>query len=224
MSTAQQLLDTAQRSRIAWPTWLVATAVYGGWVVVTWYAESLPWWAVIALGAWLVGWHNSLQHETVHGHLAEKRWVNSAIGMPALALWMPYTIYRDRHLEHHRTPDLTSPRDDPESFYFEAARWRRMGPLMRALYRFNQTLLGRLVVGPALVAFAFWGAEARRLGAGDRAAMRAWLVHAASVAAVFAWVTAVCRIMPRSRDATSCGPRTPRSGSPLALYVGAGRP
>ncbi len=182
--------------RFEWPTWLVASAVYGGWGLVTWHAASLPWWALLVLGAWFVGWHNSLQHETVHGHPAGARWVNAALGIPALGLWMPYAIYRERHLEHHRTPDLTSPRDDPESFYCEVARWQRMGPVLRALYRFNQTLLGRMLVGPALAALAFWGIEAGRIAAGDRDALRAWLIHAASVAAVFAWVTAVCRIPP----------------------------
>ena len=180
--------------RTEWPTWLVAAAVYGGWALVTWHAAALPWWALLPLGAWFVGWHNSLQHETVHGHPARPRWVATALGMPALGLWMPYTVYRDHHLEHHRTPDLTSPRDDPESFYFEAARWRRLGPALRALYVFNQTLLGRVLIGPALAAIAFWGGEAGRLASGDRQAARAWLVHAASVAAVLVWVTMVCGI------------------------------
>lgn len=180
--------------RTEWPTWLVAGAIYGGWALVTWHAASLPWWVLLPLGAWFVAWHNSLQHETVHGHPARPRWVGTGLGIGALGLWMPYTIYRDRHLEHHRTPELTSPRDDPESFYFEAERWRRMGPALRTLYRINQTLLGRMLVGPALAAIAFWGSETGRLLGGDRAAARAWLAHAGSVAAVLAWVIVVCRI------------------------------
>ena len=169
-------------------------AVYGGWGLVTWHAAALPWWALLALGAWFVGWHNSLQHETVHGHPSRARWVNGALGMPALGLWIPYTVYRDRHLAHHRTPELTSPSDDPESFYFEAERWRGMGPVLRTLYAFNQTLLGRVSIGPALAAAATWHGELRRLGAGERDAARAWLGHAASVAAVLVWVVVVCRI------------------------------
>ena len=180
--------------RLEWRTWLVAGAVYGGWGLVTWHAAALPWWALLALGAWFVGWHNSLQHETVHGHPSRARWVNGALGMPALGLWIPYTVYRDHHLAHHRTPELTSPSDDPESFYFEAERWRGMGPVLRTLYAFNQTLLGRVSIGPALAAAATWHGELRRLGAGERDAARAWLGHAASVAAVLAWVVVVCRI------------------------------
>ena len=38
----------------------------------------------VPLGAWFVAWHNSLQHETVHGHPARPRWVGTALGMAAL--------------------------------------------------------------------------------------------------------------------------------------------
>ena len=82
--------------------------------------------------------------------------------MPPLGLWMPYPVYRDRHLAHHRTRDLTAPGDDTESFYIEAARWRRFGPVLQAIYRFNQTLLGRMLVGPALAAIAYWGFGGRK--------------------------------------------------------------
>jgi fatty acid desaturase len=161
---------------------------------VAWHAAALPWWVLLVLGAWLVGWHNSLQHETVHGLAAASRWISAALGMPALGLWMPYTVYHDRHLEHHRTPEITSPTHDPESFYFEVAHWQRLGPVLRALYRFNQTLLGRVLVGPALAAAASWRGEAGRLAAGERAAVCAWVGHAVSVAVVLVWVIAVCRI------------------------------
>ncbi len=185
---------SAAASRVEWPTWLVAASVYGGWGLVTWHAESLPWWALLVLGAWLVAWHNSLQHETVHGHPTRRPWINTALGMPPLGLWMPYPVYRDRHLAHHRTAELTSPSDDTESFYIEAARWRRMGPVLRALYGFNQTLLGRMLVGPALAAIAYWSFEAGRLRAGERDALRDWLAHLALVTAVGVWITVVCGI------------------------------
>ena len=95
----------------------MAASVYGGWGVVTWHADSLPWWALLVLGTWLVAWHNSLQHETVHGQPARRPWINAVLGMPPLGLWMPYPVYRDRHLAHHRTRELTSPGADTESFY-----------------------------------------------------------------------------------------------------------
>ena len=50
------------------PTWLVSLTIYGGWLALTWYALALPWWTVVLLIGGLVGWHNSLQHEAVHGH------------------------------------------------------------------------------------------------------------------------------------------------------------
>ena len=176
-----------------WPTWLVAAAVYGGWGVVTLFYDAFPWWAVLALGAWLVAWHNSLQHEALHGHPTSSRWINTVLAMPPLGLWMPYPVYRETHLRHHDAP-LTCPFEDPESYYVDAERWRRMGAGRRAVLIFNNTLLGRLTIGPALAAARFWRGEARRIAAGDSAAIRVWLGHAAAVAAVLYWVVAVCGI------------------------------
>ena len=42
------------RGRIEWPTIAVAAAVYGGFGLVTWWYEALPWWVVLPLGAYLV--------------------------------------------------------------------------------------------------------------------------------------------------------------------------
>ena len=72
------------------PTWLVAAAIYGGWLLLTLHAALLPWWiAAPALGC-IVAWHNSLQHEAIHGHPTRYRAVNDALGMPPLGLWLPF--------------------------------------------------------------------------------------------------------------------------------------
>jgi fatty acid desaturase len=57
-------------------------------------------------------------------------------------------------------------------------------------------LLGRLTLGPALSIYRFWGAEFRRLRAGDVSRIRVWARHAASVAVVLAWVTGICHVSP----------------------------
>jgi fatty acid desaturase len=48
------------------PTWLVALVLYGGWAALIWHHARLPWWVIAPLGAYLVAWHFSLQHEAIH--------------------------------------------------------------------------------------------------------------------------------------------------------------
>ena len=57
-----------RRHRFELPTIGVAIGVYGGFVSLTWFFTSLPLWAAAPLGALLLAWQGSLQHETIHGH------------------------------------------------------------------------------------------------------------------------------------------------------------
>lgn len=180
--------------RLEIPTWILAAAIYACWALLTWHFNSLPWWIVAPLGAWLVAWHNSLQHEALHGHPTRRGWLNTALAYPPLGLWMPYEAYRRTHLEHHKTDALTSPLDDTESFYVERDVWQRLGRVRRAGLIFNNTLLGRLTLGPALVATGFWRDEARRIAGGDRRRLRTWLGHACAVAAILYWTLGICEI------------------------------
>jgi len=173
------------------PTWLVAAAIYGAWLLLIPHAEMLPWWiAAPALGC-IVGWHNSLQHEVIHGHPTRCRAIDDALGMPPLGLWMPFHAYRRLHLLHHRVSELTDPETDPESFYFTDEQWRRMPPVLRRLMIFNNTLLGRLAVGPAIAVARYWCGEILALKAGNgRRVASEWWHHLALVALLLWWVTA----------------------------------
>ncbi len=180
--------------RIEGPTWLVAAAVYGGWLALTWYHHALPWWLVLPLGGWLVGWHGGLQHEIIHGHPTRRPWVNTALAVAPLALWLPFPLYRSRHLSHHATPYLTDPLADTESFYVQPERWRRLGPGGRLLLKVHNTLVGRLLLGPALTILAFWREEGARLIRGEPGCVQIWATHAVLSALVLAWVLVVCGI------------------------------
>ena len=170
---------------------LVAIAIYLGWGLATWFHDRIPWWALPIIGGWLIAWHGSLQHETIHGHPTRSRPVNAAFGWMPLALWMPYPIYRTIHLTHHRDRRLTLPGIDPESFYVTPEAWQRRPLPLRWLTLANQTLLGRLTIGPIFAIAGFAGGEVRRLAQGDRWRRRVWLAHVPAVAAVLFWVTAV---------------------------------
>jgi len=182
--------------RSAWeiPTFTVIALAYGGWLAVTWYHAVLPWWLVLPLGGWLVAWHGSIQHEIIHGHPTPHRPLNEALGWLPLTLWLPYPLYRDSHIAHHRTGTLTCPVDDPESFYVTAAVWRRLPGPARWILVANNTLTGRLVIGPWLAVALFLSRQARKLVAGDTAAWRVWAGHAVATTAVVVWLVAVCDV------------------------------
>lgn len=176
------------------PTWILVAVIYTGWLSLTWFYDALPWWLVLPLGGWLIAWQNSFQHEALHGHPTRRRWLNEILARPPLGLWMPYAIYRDSHLAHHETATLTDPLDDPESFYLSPEQWAAAKPARRALLTVNNTLAGRMVLGPWIAAIRFWAAEARALLSGNFGNARAWLLHVLLCAAVLAWVRLACGI------------------------------
>ncbi len=121
--------DTALRdggTGVEWPTVAVAALIYSGWLALTWWHAALPTALIAVAGSWLVAWHGSLQHETIHGHPTRWRAVNAAIGAVPLSLWLPYGLYRDSHVAHHRSPHITDPLADPESRYVASGAGRAM--------------------------------------------------------------------------------------------------
>jgi fatty acid desaturase len=96
------------------------------------------------------------------------------------------------HIAHHRDELLTDPLEDPESYYLSARSWRRAGPLGRGLLRANNSLLGRLVLGPLCLTLRSLNDLWRALTSFDRPALLAWAAHGLGVALVLYWVLAVC--------------------------------
>lgn len=179
-------------ARVEWPTLALTILIYGGWLLLTLFWRSVPLWLLIPLGAWIVAWQGSLQHEVMHGHPTRNKRINELIGSPPISLWLPYPIYRLAHLAHHRDERLTDPLDDPESFYVTAASWARYPALLRLLLQFNQTLLGRILIGPAFMIGFFFADELHRLHANYPGRHHIWAWHLAGVAMVLAWVVIVC--------------------------------
>jgi len=184
----------SRQAAVEWPTLAVTAAVYGGFGALTWFYHTLPLWLVIPAAAYVVAWHGSLQHEAIHHHPTRRRWLNEALVLPNLWLWMPYRVYRDTHLEHHRDERLTDPLDDPESYYMTPEQWQRCGPVGRGLMRLRNTITGRLLAGPAIAVWSLWRDQLPRLLRGEQRALRAWGLNVAGSALVLAWTTAVCDI------------------------------
>ena len=171
------------RAGLELPTILVAALIYGGWIALTWWHAAIPAWLLFALGGWLVAWHGSLQHETIHGHPTPWAALNRWIGFVPLSLWLPYDLYRHSHLAHHATPEVTHPAQDPESRYLtRAGGWAGLAAAAQA------TLLGRLILGPVITIAAFLLAEARRAAVTPRLVAAEWGPHLAASGVLIAWL------------------------------------
>ena len=185
-----------RRRRIEGPSVALCAGIYGGFFLLTWFHESLPAPVLIALLAPLLTLQASMQHEFIHGHPTPWRRLNRALAAVPLSLWLPFESYRRTHLVHHRDESLTDPFDDPESAYWSAEGWARLGPIGRGLVRFNTTLAGRLLLGPAMVVSRYLANEFGAVRRGDAVTRRIWLRHLPAAAGVAAWVVGICGIDP----------------------------
>ncbi len=185
-----------EKRRVDFITLGIAFAVYGAFITLTLFFNSLPLWLAAPLGSLLLAWHGSFQHETIHGHPTSSRRINRLLGGIPLALWIPYPVYRETHLRHHRHEGryLTEVGRDPESFYLRAGTLASVGLVRRLVHEANCTLAGRLLVGPAVAIATFWVGEVRKVRAGDRRRILIWSLHLCWAAAVLAWVVGVCHI------------------------------
>jgi fatty acid desaturase len=179
---------------VEWPTMFVAIAIYAAWLGLTWFQARIPTWLLLPVGAITIAWHSSFQHEAIHRHPTRLPWLNWILAFPPFTLWLPLESYRHSHLAHHDTPELTDPHDDPESKYFSSAQWARLGTAGRVVAATNATLLGRLLLGPALMISGFLVEELKDILRGDQVKRRYWAVHLAGVAVILAWLISACHM------------------------------
>jgi len=176
-------------SGLEWPTIALTVLIYGAWTAVTFFHALIPLPVLVIVGAWLIAWHGSLQHEIIHGHPTPWSRLNTAIALPPLALWLPFEIYRRCHITHHVLEHLTDPARDPESRYLATGPGTRAP---RSVDRLQQSLLGRLVLGPLVDAGELLAREVVHLVRGDLDRLRIWAMHAIMAALIVAWLRVVC--------------------------------
>lgn len=172
---------------IEWPTLVALMGTYlvfasGGWV---WASTGTV--SILLTGIALAQF-SSLQHEVLHRHPFRAQWLNEALVFPALMPFVPYLRFKHLHLQHHFDPALTDPYDDPESNYMEPAVWAKIPPLMQILLRWNNTLAGRVLLGPALGSYIFLRDELALLRAGDGQVLLAWGLHLIGVVPLLLWL------------------------------------
>jgi fatty acid desaturase len=175
--------------RIEWPTLSLILACYGAWFALALRGQDwnpLLW---IAATSAVTALYWSLVHEAIHGHPTASNWVNLALVYVPIGWIYSVGRFQDGHLEHHETGALTDPFDDTESWYLAKRDWNRLPAPSRALLSFNNTVLGRLTVGPVIT---LWRMVATDLGLAIRPGPKrlrvriAWLAHVPGVV-LLAW-------------------------------------
>lgn len=159
-----------------WPTigvlagcivvWICALLLPTGWAAVQW-----------ALLVFALALHSSLSHEILHGHPFHSDTAGTVIGLMQPGLFVPYLRFKMLHLAHHRDSDLTDPYDDPESNYMDPAVWCRLARWQQRALIFNNTLMGRMLIGPLIGNAVFYADEWRLIRGGDRSVALQWLAH-----------------------------------------------
>lgn len=176
-------------ARIEWPTITLFAATYALWAWATGWLSETALWPAIAISALAIAFHSSLQHEASHGHPTPWPPVNCFLAWPPLTLAVPWLRFRDTHLDHHRDATLTDPHDDPESHFLDPAEWVRMPRAARALLLTNNTMIGRIVLGPLIGTVWFLRSEWRDRRSDPRV-IRGWLWHMPALSAVLIWIWA----------------------------------
>ncbi len=174
-----------------WPTICLAALTYALWATITYFAQSLGPLLSIILLVPIITLHSSLQHETLH--VIEPRWkfFGQMLVFPALGLAIPYLRFRDSHLIHHNNENLTDPYDDPESNYMVKQVWAALPGWLQSILTFNNTLAGRLLLGPLIGQILFMRGDLQQIRGGNRAVLYGWLTHVPAVAVVLLWLTTI---------------------------------
>ena len=94
--------------------------------------------------------HSLLNHGALHGHPTRNPFINALLVFPSLSLLVPYLRFKDLHLAHHRDEFLTDPYDDSESNFVDPDLWHRLPKPVKNLLSLNNTLMGRMLIGPLL--------------------------------------------------------------------------
>ncbi len=172
-----------------WPTLILLLATYILWGCITYYTSILGPLLTIVCLAPIITLHSSLQHETLHIIEPKSKLLGQALVFPAIGLFVPYIRFRDTHLAHHKNELLTDPYDDPESYYLTKEVWQTLPRWLQLILTFNNTLIGRVTIGPLVGQIAFMYQDAKEILKGNNNILTAWLLHFISVAFILFGLT-----------------------------------
>ncbi len=167
----------AQFTSIDWPTWLLLVLCTFLLLIIATMGSSVSLWFSVPVLALLMTLHSSLQHEVLHGHPTSHKGINELLVCIPFGLFVPYRRFRDTHLEHHIDERLTDPHEDPESNYLQLGDWEKLSKYKRRLLLMNNTLAGRIFLGPLIGMSSFYCNDFRLARAGDHSITKAYLLH-----------------------------------------------
>lgn len=162
------------------PTVALIFLSYAIWLLLVLAGHTIPsaiWLFVFAINFTLF---QSLTHEVVHGHPTRNLLLNRLMLLVPIGWIFPYERFRDTHILHHETDALTDPFDDPESWYYPNTSLESMNGFIRLLLTFNNTLLGRMLIGPIISILKFYTAELHQIMTNAHMRgymMRVWGIH-----------------------------------------------
>lgn len=172
---------------IQWRTLLLFAIVYAAWFLLTLASVYYSAWFVLPL-VLILTLHSSLQHEVIHGHPTRWQLVNGVLASPAPGLFIPFERFEHLHLQHHRDWLLTDPYDDTESNFLSSSQWNSLTPFGRLILTLNNTLLGRLTIGPGIMYSRFFRSEIALLRSRSPGVLEAWIKHLLGVIPVLLWL------------------------------------
>lgn len=176
--------------RVEWPTLALIVLVYSAWAASLFLLAPLSVPLAVLVASLAIALHASLQHEVIHGHPFGERRFGEMLVFGSLNLAIPYLRFRDTHLAHHMDATLTDPYEDPESNYLDPSRWAALSRPVQVILEANNTLLGRMILGPLLGQLAFMSDDLRLIRAGVRDVLTGWLWHVPAVGLIvwIAWL------------------------------------
>lgn len=173
------------RNDAEWRTLLLAGVCYAVWLLLAFGWADLPDMLRVLLLIPTITLHSSLQHEFLHGHPFRNQNLNDLLISPPIGVLVPYLRFKSCHLTHHINENITDPYDDPESYYLDRDVWAAIPGWLKHLLMANNTLTGRVTLGPALATIGFARSELGRIRRGDRAILTTWLRHIMATALLF---------------------------------------
>ena len=173
------------------PTLGLILLTYTAWTALVTQGHNLPillWVVLFALNLTLF---LSVNHEVIHGHPTRNATVNRLLLLFPLGWVFPYERFRDTHMQHHKTDELTDPFDDPESWYYPKLAYEEMNAIIRATLTFNNTLFGRMLIGPIISVSKFYISEIIQIATDKHMRwylVRVWSLHFALVAMLVSFI------------------------------------
>ena len=175
-------------SSVEIPTLLMMALCYVLWFAAMLWIAEFSWVLALISLPFIIALHSSLQHEVLHGHPLPSKFWSEMLVAPAVGLFIPYQRFRDLHLQHHIDPNLTDPYEDPETNFLDPDVWAELPRAYKTVLQFNNTLAGRMLIGPLISQWVFLKSDFALIRSGNRSVMKAWLLHLAGSVPVVAIV------------------------------------